>query len=66
MKDDVKFNKGARVTWTDPEDGAVYTGLVDNQRRGWVMIDLDEPRTTGMGWKASKMMLKVADIKAVG
>lgn len=65
MIEDVRFNKGARVTWTDPTDGGEYTGLVDSQRRGWVMVDLDEPRDTPMGWKASKMMLKVSDIRDI-
>jgi len=61
--DYMTFTKGQRITYTDP-DGVVYNGMVDTQRRGWVLIDLDEPRETPQGWHASKMMLKASDIAA--
>lgn len=63
MDDMTTFTKGQRVTFTDPK-GVVYNGLVDTQRRGWVMIDLDEPQETPQGWHGSKMMLKASAIAA--
>ncbi|MFM8798736.1 MAG: hypothetical protein ACKODT_07250 [Fluviibacter sp.] len=48
---------------TFTEQGVTYRGVVDVQRRGWVMIDLDEPVDTRQGWHASKMMFKAAQVQ---
>lgn len=55
------FTKGQRVSYTDPK-GNTLSGVVDTQRKGWVMVDLDNPVDTRQGWKASKMMLKVTEV----
>lgn len=62
--DDMSFAKGQRVTYTDPK-GVTYNGIVDVQRKGWIMIDLDEPAETYQGWMASKMMLKASEVTLV-
>jgi hypothetical protein len=55
------FTKGQRVVSTNP-DGVVYRGVVEVQRRGWVMIDLDEPCETPQGWQAARVMLKASTV----
>lgn len=62
--DDMTYTKGQRVSYTDRK-GTVYSGVVDVQRRGWVMIDLDEPCDTLQGWHASKMMLKASEVTEI-
>jgi hypothetical protein len=68
--DNMVFEQGQRVVYTD-NNGTTHRGVVEVQRRGWVMIGLDEPCDTTQGWKASRMMLKssavaVEDAKEVG
>jgi len=60
--EDMVWAKGQRVTFTDKQ-GTTYNGVVDTQRRGWVMVDLDEPANTTQGWQAHKMMLKSSDLQ---
>lgn len=59
-----EFIQGQRVSYTDPE-GVAHQGVVDMHRRGWVMIDLDEPCETPQGWRASRVMLKASRVVPV-
>ena len=61
MDDMRSFCSGQRVSFVDPK-GRKFTGIVDTQRRGWVMVDLDEPHDTGVGWRASKMMFRSGEL----
>lgn len=51
--------KGTKVSFTD-SDGVTRSGAVDMHRRGWVVVDLDEPCDTNQGWKASKLMVRAS------
>lgn len=64
MTEAIIFNKGDRVSFTD-RHGKAFIGAVDVQRRGWVLVDLDEAHKTEQGWEASKMMVKVSDVQVV-
>lgn len=55
--EDMKFSKGEKVVYTDAS-GVTFSGCVEANSRGWVMIKLDEPRDTQRGWQASMMMVK--------
>lgn len=60
--EDAIFSKGQRVRYTDGS-GNTHTGVVDSQRRGWVMIDMDSPIDTRQGWRATKLMLKSCNLR---
>ena len=62
--EDTIFSKGQRVRYTDSA-GGTHTGVVDSQRRGWVMIDADNPVDTRQGWRATKLMLKSCNLSHV-
>jgi hypothetical protein len=62
--DEVTLVKGQRITYTG-KDGVTIGGVVDVQRRGWVMVDLDAPVDTGQGWRGQKMMLKTSGVTVV-
>lgn len=59
--EDMKFEKGEKVIYTDPS-GDTFPGRVEANSRGWVMIKLDEPRDTPRGWQTSMMMVKTAHV----
>lgn len=65
MEDSITFTKGQRVRYTD-KAGASHVGVVDSQRRGWVMVELEQPIDTKQGWKATKMMLKSSSLTLEG
>jgi hypothetical protein len=60
---DVQWESGQRVVFKDRK-GNEFAGVVDVQKRGWVMVDLDGAFETGQGWAASKMMIKATDLAA--
>ena len=59
--DDMTWNPGERVTWT--RDSHTYNGVVEVQRRGWVLVTLDEPRESPHGWTEHRMMVRNSDIQ---
>jgi hypothetical protein len=55
--DEVKLIKGQKVSFTG-SNGQVFVGVIEQFRRGWVMLDLEKQVDTGDGWSGNKIMLK--------
>lgn len=62
--DEQSLEKGQRVQYKDG-DGIVRVGVVDSHRKGWVMVNVDEPYETGQGWKASRVMMKTTTVTPI-